>query len=133
MSFFSLYTLPSYSRFPSQNLGPTAQILGDILASAKAINPSATVRGMSSDVSNYNGLGTADSPFGYDELVYHRNIAPLLEAVGFPAHFITVSNNFSSLQQLIAPVTHFVKFQDQGRSGRQDIPRGGGDWCNNKV
>lgn len=73
-----------------QNLKATGKLLGQILRDAKAINPNAHVRGMSSDVSNYNGLGSSPAP-EYDELQYHKNIAPLLEAEGFPAHFITVS------------------------------------------
>jgi cellulose 1,4-beta-cellobiosidase len=48
---------------------------------------------------------------GYDELVYVRNLAPLLTAKGIDAHFIV----------------------DQGRSGNQSNTRTGGDWCNNKV
>lgn len=72
-----------------QNLGPTAKLLGQILADARARNPASRVRGVSSNVSNYNGLGNQVQA-GYDELVYHANLAPLLEAAGFPAHFITV-------------------------------------------
>ncbi|KAJ8521554.1 hypothetical protein ONZ45_g1754 [Pleurotus djamor] len=91
------------------NLGPTADILAEILSQAKALNPSAAVRGVATNVSNYNGLGNATN-FGYDELIYIQNLAPLLTARGFPAHFIV----------------------DQGRSGQQDYLRSGGDWCNNK-
>ncbi|KAG8932236.1 hypothetical protein FRC03_002852 [Tulasnella sp. 419] len=89
------------------NLGPTADILAEILTNAKAINPNAKVRGVATNVSNYNGLGNQPQ-MGRDELVYHKNLAPLLEAKAFPAHFIV----------------------DQGRSGNQDAPRDGGDWCN---
>lgn len=60
--------------------------------------------------SNYNGLG--DQPqMGYDELVYVRNLAPLLAARNVTAHFIV----------------------DQGRSGVQNYTRTGSDWCNNKY
>ncbi|KDQ30164.1 glycoside hydrolase family 6 protein [Pleurotus ostreatus PC15] len=91
------------------NLGPTADILAEIVNRAKVINPAAAVRGVATNVSNYNGLGTSTN-YGYDELDYVRNLAPLLTARGLPAHFIV----------------------DQGRSGQQDYPRSGGDWCNNK-
>jgi cellulose 1,4-beta-cellobiosidase len=60
--------------------------------------------------SNYNGLGNQPQ-VGRDELVYINNLAPLLEARGFPAHFIV----------------------DQGRSGNQVAARDGGDWCNFSV
>ena len=60
-------------------------------------------------ISNYNGLGNQPQ-MGYDELVYVRNLAPLLAARGWDAHFIV----------------------DQGRSGNQNVTRSGGDWCNNK-
>jgi cellulose 1,4-beta-cellobiosidase len=60
--------------------------------------------------SNYNGLGNNDQA-GRDELVYINNLSPLLEARGYPAHFIV----------------------DQGRSGNQTAPREGGDWCNFSV
>ncbi|KAG8861544.1 hypothetical protein FRB91_006252 [Serendipita sp. 411] len=59
--------------------------------------------------SNYNGLGNQPQE-GYDDLVYVRNLQPLLAAKGINAHFIV----------------------DQGRSGNQNYTRNGGDWCNNK-
>ncbi|KAG8977740.1 hypothetical protein FRB90_008727 [Tulasnella sp. 427] len=92
------------------NIGPTASLLAELLTNAKAINPNAWVRGVSTDVSNYNGLGNQPQ-MGYDELVYAQNLAPLLTAAGYPAHFII----------------------DQGRSGVQNYTRTGGDWCNNKY
>lgn len=72
-----------------QNLGPTAAILGEILANAKARNANSTVRGLATNVSNYNGLGNQEQA-GRDELVYIQNLAPLLTSVGYPAHFIVV-------------------------------------------
>ncbi|PVF93598.1 putative cellulose 1,4-beta-cellobiosidase II precursor [Serendipita vermifera] len=92
------------------NIGPTADLIAEILAGAKAINPKATIRGVATNVSNYNGLGNQPQ-MGYDELVYVRNLAPLLAAKGIDAHFIV----------------------DQGRSGNQNYTRTGGDWCNNKY
>ncbi len=59
------------------NLGPTADILAEIVNRAKVINPAAAVRGVATNVSNYNGLGTSTN-YGYDELDYVRNLAPLL-------------------------------------------------------
>ncbi|QRV95364.1 glycoside hydrolase family 6 protein [Ceratobasidium sp. AG-Ba] len=85
------------------SLGPTAKVLGDIYAAAKQLNPNAIVRGVGTDVSNYNGLD--------QEVTYHTDLAPYLTAVGYPAHFIV----------------------DQGRSGNQNITRSGEDWCNLKF
>lgn len=59
------------------NLGPTADVLAEIVNRAKVINPTAAVRGVATNVSNYNGLGTSTN-YGYDELDYVRNLAPLL-------------------------------------------------------
>ncbi|KAG8694610.1 hypothetical protein FRC08_008376 [Ceratobasidium sp. 394] len=85
------------------SLGPTAKIVGDIYAAAKQLNPKALVRGISTDVSNYNGLD--------QEVTYHTNLAPYLDQVGYPAHFVV----------------------DQGRSGNQNVTRSGSDWCNFKY
>ncbi|KAG8892828.1 hypothetical protein FRC00_011435, partial [Tulasnella sp. 408] len=92
------------------NIEATADLLGELLTNAKAIYPDASVRGVATDVSNYNGLGNQPQ-MGYDDLVYAQNLAPLLTAVGYPAHFIV----------------------DQGRSGNQNYTRVGTDWCNNKY
>ncbi|KDQ09306.1 glycoside hydrolase family 6 protein [Botryobasidium botryosum FD-172 SS1] len=91
------------------NLAPTADILSGIYKAAQALNPKAKVRGVATNVSNYNGLGNQDQE-ARDELKYHVALAPLLTAAGFPAHFIV----------------------DQGRSGNQVAIREGGDWCNFK-
>ncbi|KAG8740605.1 hypothetical protein FRC10_004107 [Ceratobasidium sp. 414] len=85
------------------SLGPTAKVVGDIYAAAKQLNPNAVVRGISTDVSNYNGLD--------QEITYHTNLAPYLDQVGYPAHFVV----------------------DQGRSGNQNVTRSGSDWCNFKY
>ncbi|QRV85611.1 glycoside hydrolase family 6 protein [Ceratobasidium sp. AG-Ba] len=82
------------------NLAPTAKVVGDIYAAAKQLNPNAIARGLSTDVSNYNGLD--------QETTYHANLAPYLTAVGYPAHFVV----------------------DQGRSGNQNVTRRSTDWCN---
>lgn len=82
------------------NLGPTANLFGSIYTAAKQLNPNAVVRGISTDVSNYNGFDT--------ESTYHANLKPYLDQVGFPSHFVV----------------------DQGRSGNQNVARGGEDWCN---
>ncbi|KAG6907860.1 hypothetical protein DXG01_007073 [Tephrocybe rancida] len=93
-----------------KNIGPTAVLMGELLTAARVINPKAIIRGVATDVSNYNGLGNQPEQ-GYDELVYIRNLAPLLAAQGIDAHFIV----------------------DQGRSGNQAYTRVGTDWCNNKY
>lgn len=93
-----------------QNIGPTADIIAEIVAAAKKLNPKAGIRGVATNVSNYNGFGNQPQT-GYDELVYVKNLQPLLAAKGIDAHFIV----------------------DQGRSGNQNSTRVGGDWCNNKY
>ncbi|KAF8674676.1 Glycosyl hydrolases family 6 [Rhizoctonia solani] len=92
------------------NLAPTASVLAEILNNAKARNPKSTVRGLVTNVSNYNGLGNQEQQ-GRDELKYINDLAPLLTAAGYPAHFLV----------------------DQGRSGNQEAARDGGDWCNFKY
>ncbi|CCA66672.1 probable cellulose 1,4-beta-cellobiosidase II precursor [Serendipita indica DSM 11827] len=92
------------------NIGPTADIIAEIVAAAKKLNPKAGIRGVATNVSNYNGFGNQPQT-GYDELVYVKNLQPLLAAKGIDAHFIV----------------------DQGRSGNQNSTRVGGDWCNNKY
>ncbi|KIM28657.1 glycoside hydrolase family 6 protein [Serendipita vermifera MAFF 305830] len=101
---------PSFIDGLEQNLGPAADVITEIIAMAKAINPNAVVRGVATNISNYNGLGN-NNQTGMDELVYVRNLQPLLAAKGFDAHFIV----------------------DQGRSGTQNYTREGTDWCNNKF
>ncbi|KAG8735884.1 hypothetical protein FRC11_002964, partial [Ceratobasidium sp. 423] len=69
------------------NIAPAAKLYGEILEAAKNASSNATVRGIATNVSNYNGLGvrTAQSE---DELAYVEALKPLLEEVGYPAHFI---------------------------------------------
>ncbi|KAJ7787997.1 cellobiohydrolaseII [Mycena olivaceomarginata] len=95
------------------NLSPAAQLFSSLYTSAGS--PS-FVRGLATDVANYNALSAATpDPItqgnpNYDEILYINALAPLLTSSGFPAHFIV----------------------DQGRSGVQDIRQQWGDWCNVK-
>lgn len=73
----------------------------------------ATVRGLATDVSNYNLLRGAEDPAqspnpNYDEELYINALAPLLQQNNFPSQFIV----------------------DQGRSGVSGIRTAEGDWCN---
>ena len=75
----------------------------------------ATVRGLATDVSNYNNLRGPEDPAqqpnpNYDEEHYINALGPLLQQVNFPAHFIV----------------------DQSRSGRANLRTAEGDWCNVK-
>jgi len=72
------------------NLGPTVDILSGIYKDAQMLNPKARVRGVATNVSNYNGLGNQIQE-ARDELKYHMDLAPFLTAAGFPAHFIVDS------------------------------------------
>jgi len=76
----------------SANIGPAATMFGDLY---KAAGSPAAVRGLATNVANYNSWSIATCP-AYttpnptcDEKRYINAIAPLLTAAGFPAHFIT--------------------------------------------
>ncbi|KAK0482531.1 cellobiohydrolaseII [Armillaria novae-zelandiae] len=93
------------------NLSPAAQLFNSLYTSAGSPQ---FVRGLATDVANYNALSaaspdpiTSGNP-NYDEIHYINALAPLLTAM--PAHFIV----------------------DQGRSGKQNIRTAWGDWCNVK-
>ncbi|KAH9486116.1 Exoglucanase 3 [Psilocybe cubensis] len=96
------------------NLRPTATILAEILRQARAINSSASVRGVAINVSNFNEyIARVREPFteysnSWDESHYAQSLAPHLEQAGFPAHFIV----------------------DQTRAGRGGIRTEWGQWCN---
>ncbi|KAK5682809.1 hypothetical protein LTR17_027375, partial [Elasticomyces elasticus] len=98
----------------SANIGPAATLFGQIYKSAGS--PKA-VRGLATNVANYNGWDVASAPSytqgnsNYDEKLYVDALAPLLVQAGFPAHFIT----------------------DTGRNGVQPTSQlAWGDWCNLK-
>ncbi|KAG4435872.1 hypothetical protein IFR05_008638 [Cadophora sp. M221] len=96
------------------NIGPAATLFGDLY---KAAGSPSQVRGLATNVANYNAWSIATCP-SYtqgnsvcDEARYVNAFAPLLTAAGFPAHFIT----------------------DTGRSGKQPTgQQAWGDWCNIK-
>ncbi|KAL1843761.1 hypothetical protein VTK73DRAFT_2737 [Phialemonium thermophilum] len=94
------------------NLQPAATLFAKVYNDA---NKPAAVRGLATNVANYNGWNLTSPPSytqgnnNYDEIHYVQAIAPLLKSAGFDAHFIT----------------------DTGRNGKQ--PTGQqqwGDWCN---
>ncbi|KAF8710584.1 Glycosyl hydrolases family 6, partial [Rhizoctonia solani] len=93
------------------NLPPAAQLFGDLLKSAGG---SYRVRGLATNVSNYNAIvaaspdPAASSNPNYDEQHYISALIPYLQQYGFPPHFIV----------------------DQGRSGVQNIRDEWGNWCN---
>ncbi|TPX12823.1 uncharacterized protein E0L32_006703 [Thyridium curvatum] len=94
------------------NLSPAAQMFADVYS--KAGKPAA-VRGLATNVANYNGWNLTSAPSytqgnkNYDEIHYVQAISPLLRSAGFDAHFIT----------------------DTGRSGKQPTgQQAWGDWCN---
>ena len=94
------------------NISPAAQLFAEVLQGAGS---GATVRGLATDVSNYNLLRGAEDPAqapnpNYDEELYINALAPLLHQNNFPAAFIV----------------------DQGRSGVSGIRTAEGDWCNVK-
>nr|AGV05128.1 glycoside hydrolase family 6 protein [Corynascus sepedonium] len=96
------------------NIQPAADMYAKIYKDA---GRPAAVRGLATNVANYNAWSLASAPAytspnpNYDEKHYVEAFSPLLNAAGFPAHFIT----------------------DTGRSGKQ--PTGQqewGHWCNVK-
>ncbi|KDQ61109.1 glycoside hydrolase family 6 protein [Jaapia argillacea MUCL 33604] len=95
------------------NLSPAAQLFSTLYKNASSPQ---YVRGLATNVANYNALSAATpDPItqgnpNYDEIHYINALAPLLQQQGFPASFIV----------------------DQGRSGVQDIRNAWGDWCNIK-
>ncbi|KAG8681468.1 hypothetical protein FRC11_001076, partial [Ceratobasidium sp. 423] len=83
----SIYLDGANAGWLEDSLAPTAALLSEILKDAKAQNANATVRGLATNVSNYNGLGNQKKA-GQDELQYVSALAPYLKKVGFPANFI---------------------------------------------
>jgi cellulose 1,4-beta-cellobiosidase len=72
------------------NITPAASLFGEILTGAGS---GATVRGLATDVSNYNLLRGAEDPAqapnpNFDEELYINALAPLLAQNNFPAQFI---------------------------------------------
>ncbi|RXW21712.1 hypothetical protein EST38_g4151 [Candolleomyces aberdarensis] len=98
------------------NLAPSAKLFAQVLKGAQSINPSAKVRGLAINVSNYNQYVApvredyTEWNDSWDERRYLNNLIPHLEAAGFPAHFIV----------------------DQGRSGKAGIRTSWSQWCNIK-
>ena len=73
------------------NIGPAAQLFGQVY---KAAGSPKSVRGLATNVANYNAFSIATCP-SYtqgsktcDEKTYINNLAPLLQQNGYPAHFI---------------------------------------------
>ncbi|CDO73586.1 Carbohydrate-Binding Module Family 1 / Glycoside Hydrolase Family 6 protein [Trametes cinnabarina] len=95
------------------NIQPAATLFAQMFKSA---NSSPFIRGLATNVANYNAL-TAASPDpitqgnpNYDESHYINALGPMLASSGFPAQFIV----------------------DQGRAGQQNLRQQWGDWCNIK-
>jgi hypothetical protein len=76
----------------SANIGPAATLFAQVY---KAAGSPSQVRGLATNVANYNAWSIATAPSytsgdsNYDEELYITNLAPLLTAAGYPAHFIT--------------------------------------------
>jgi len=95
-------------------LAPSAKLFAQVLEGAKKINPAAKVRGLATNVSNYNQyVSVVRENFtewsnSWDESHYVQSLVPHLEEVGYPAHFII----------------------DQGRAGEPAIRTSWSQWCN---
>jgi len=95
----------------SANIGPAAQLFSSLYTNA---GKPARVRGLATNVANYNAWTGACASYtqgdsNCNEELYINNLAPLLTASGFPAHFIT----------------------DTSRNGVQPTSQQAwGDWCN---
>ncbi|WYZ44595.1 hypothetical protein EsH8_VII_001031 [Colletotrichum jinshuiense] len=96
------------------NLQPTAELYAELYKTAGS--PKA-VRGIVTNVSNYNGWNLTEAPSytspnkQWDESKFHAALTPHLKEAGYPANYLV----------------------DQGRSGKQPTGRQiWGDWCNIK-
>jgi cellulose 1,4-beta-cellobiosidase len=95
----------------SANIGPAATLFSSLWSSAGSPQQ---VRGLATNVANYNAWTGACASYtsgdsNCNEELYVNNLAPLLTAQGFPAHFIT----------------------DVSRNGVQPTSQEAwGDWCN---
>lgn len=94
------------------NITPAAQLFATLFKDAGS---PAAVRGLATNVANYNAWTIATCP-SYtqgnticDEKRYVNAIAPLLTQNGFPAHFITDTGKFSILAQHRSP-THKLTY-----------------------
>jgi cellulose 1,4-beta-cellobiosidase len=94
------------------NIGPAAKLFAQVY---QAAGSPASVRGLATNVANYNAFSIATAPSytqgdkNYDEQLYINALAPLLTAAGYPAHFIV----------------------DVSRNGVQPTKQQAwGDWCN---
>ncbi|KAJ5289551.1 uncharacterized protein N7443_009804 [Penicillium atrosanguineum] len=96
------------------NLSPAAQLYAQVYNNA---SKPASLRGLATNVANYNGWSLSTCPSytsgdsNCDEKRYVNALAPLLQNLGWDAHFIT----------------------DTGRNGVQPTQQNAwGDWCNVK-
>ena len=86
------------------NIGPAAQLFGQVYAAAGS---PAAVRGLATNVANYNAWSAATCPSytqgdtNCDEQRYVNALAPLLANASFPAHFVmdTARNGVQPTQQ----------------------------------
>ncbi|KDR68794.1 hypothetical protein GALMADRAFT_104642 [Galerina marginata CBS 339.88] len=98
------------------NLAPAAAIFAEVLQGAQNITAGATVRGLATNVSNYNQyISPVRENFtqfssSWDEFHYVNSLTPFLLSAGYPAHFII----------------------DQGRAGQAGVRTDWGQWCNVK-
>ena len=113
----------------SANLTPAAQLFAQLYKNAS--QPMA-VRGLATNVANYNGWNLATAPSytqgdsNYDEKLYVNALAPLLTSQGFPAHFIT-----DQCKTLPCRYTKSNLHNYTARSGVQPTKQlAWGDWCN---
>ena len=81
------------------NIGPAATLFAQVY---KAAGSPSQVRGLATNVANYNGWIVSPCPSytsgdsNCDESDYVNALAPLLTSAGFPAHFITDTCKFFS-------------------------------------
>jgi cellulose 1,4-beta-cellobiosidase len=82
------------------NIGPAADLFGSLY---KGAGSPASVRGLVTNVANYNAWSIATCPSyaesnaNCDEKKYVNALAPLLVKAGFPAHFLTDTSTFLTL------------------------------------
>jgi cellulose 1,4-beta-cellobiosidase len=114
------------------NIEPAAELFGALY---KAAGSPAAVRGLVTNVANYNAWSIATCPSytqgdaNCDEKRYVDALAPLLVKNGFPAHFITDTSMFNDVSMTRANLN--ANNDITGRNGVQPTKQQAwGDWCN---
>lgn len=104
------------------NIEPAAELFGALYKSAGS---PAALRGLVTNVANYNAWSIATCPSytqgntNCDEKRYINALAPLLVKNGFPAHFLTDTGTSPFASRLSTSSIHTDSFRSQRRAAHQ--------------